>query len=286
VVALFFISGLTLNTRELFRELRNVKVHAYVHLFTFLLFPLVVLATRFPFDRYYGGQLTLGLYLLAAVPITISSCIALTTVAGGNRAAALFNAVSTNMLGIVLSPFLFKLLARMGDLVVEVDALAVLLKLVKIVIVPFAVGQLVRPWRPAAAFADRHRAAFSRASMYVILFIVYLGFCGTVTRMRGQPAGSGIGTPALVGLGGYLLALNVALLLIITLTARLMRFGKQDRIALLFSAPQKTLALGLPMVISICESSPDLSVGVLSIPVIMYHPIQLVVASIIKDWEL
>ena len=80
-------------------------------------------------------------------------------------------------------------------------------------------------------------------------------------------------------------ALNVILLAIVRLSAQVLGFPIKDRIALRFAAPQKTLALGIPFVLSLCESTPELVVGIITIPIIMYHPIQLIIASSLKDWK-
>ena len=50
-----------------------------------------------------------GLTVLACLPTTVNMCVVLTASAGGNVAAALFNAVVGNALGVVATPALLLL---------------------------------------------------------------------------------------------------------------------------------------------------------------------------------
>jgi sodium/bile acid cotransporter 7 len=63
---------------------------------------------------------------------------------------------------------------------------------------------------------------------------------------------------------------------------RLFGFNEKDRIAILFCAPQKTLAMGLPLIAAVLSSRPELE-GLATLPVILYHPIQLVIAGFLEQ---
>ena len=52
---------------------------------------------------------------------------------------------------------------------------------------------------------------------------------------------------------------------------------RADRISALYCGTQKTLALGAPLLAILFELNPDL--GLLSLPIVLYHPVQLLVGG-------
>ena len=56
---------------------------------------------------------------------------------------------------------------------------------------------------------------------------------------------------------------------------------REDRVALLYVAPQKTLALGVPL-LSIYFADQDL-LGVVLLPLVFYHPFQILVAGLLRS---
>ena len=276
IATIFAVTGLGLRTRHVFDQVGQVRTHLVTQILSFVVFPCAVLATHWPFDSAADGQLTVGLYALAAVPTTISSCVVFTSLAGGNSAAAMFNAVLGNVLGIVVSPFVFLLLARAGAVELRVDKLGILLKIGALVLLPFAAGQLAR--LRFHRFAEARRPVFRRVNSSAILLVVYLAFCGLFSR-----GSSGLRTAHFVGLGIYATLLNLLMLAVAGGVARLARFGREERTAVLFAASQKTLAMGLPLTIAFCEQSPHLAVEIVALPLIFYHAIQLVVGSFVIE---
>ena len=105
-----------------------------------------------------NGHLLWGVYALAVFPTTISSCIVLTQLVRGNAAAAIFNAVLANMLGVFVSPLLLTLLlSTEGAAMPMAEVGRIFLALGAKVLAPFVAGQLIRT--QARAFADRHITA-------------------------------------------------------------------------------------------------------------------------------
>ena len=276
IATIFALTGLGLRTRHVFDQVGQIPTHVVTQLLCFIAFPCAVLATHWPFDSIADGQLSVGLYALAAVPTTISSCVVFTSLAGGNSAAAMFNAVLGNVLGIVVSPFVFLLLARAGAVELQVDKLGILLKIGVLVLLPFVAGQLAR--LRCQRFAEARRPLFRRINSSAILLVVYLAFCGLFSQ-----GPSGLRAVHFVGLGVYAGLLNLLMLALAAGAGRLSRFGRGERIAVLFAASQKTLAMGLPLTIAFCEQSPHLTVEIVALPLIFYHAIQLVVGSFVIE---
>ena len=276
IVTIFVLTGLTVGTAQLGREIRNWPLHLGVQLTTFVVYPLVFAVVHVPFDGVADGQITLGLYLLAALPTTISSCVVLTSLAGGNREGALFNAVGGNLAGIVLSPLVFLFLIRAGDVTLEFDRASVALRIAGLVLLPFAVGHVLRLW--LAGITDRHRALLRRVNTGAILLIVYLALCGAFGRDTGSVSLTVLG--ALAGGGALIYGAMASLLWVL---GGVLPFAREDRIALLFAGSQKTLAFGLPLVLAFCEQVPGISPEIVALPMIVFHPVELLIASFMVD---
>ena len=63
--------------------------------------------------------------------------------------------------------------------------------------------------------------------------------------------------------------------------ARLLKFAPEDRVAAMFLGAQKTLALGVPMIAIYFSGQPEL-LATAPLPIIFYHPFQLLVAGVIR----
>jgi len=276
VAVIFFVTGVSLETRNLFKAVGSFKIHAFIQAFSFVLFPLLVSATHFPLDAMSGGQLTIGLYALACVPTTMSSCVVFTMLAGGNRAVALLNAVAGNLMGLVLSPLLFVALARAGQVEVDIDKLLILRKIGTLVVLPFVAGQIC-PARITSFFCNRKRLC-AGINESAILMVVFFSFC-SLFRMESHS----LTARHLLLLAAYLVAVHLATLGAVVVSVPALRVSREDRIAATFTAPQKTLAFGLPLIMVFCAKTPDISPGLVSLPLILYHSIQLVVSAFVKD---
>merc|ERR1712146_837764 len=113
-----------------------------------------------------------------------------------------------------------------------------------------------------------------RFSEILLLYIVYATFCNTFyVGVDAQPEEFAILLTILIPL--YLLYCTVCFF---TATLECLRYERADVIAVLFCSTQKTVALGIPLITAIYEESDN--AGILSIPVLIYHPMQLVIGSL------
>jgi sodium/bile acid cotransporter 7 len=273
VVIIFVLQGLVLALGALREGLLRWRLHVLVQLFTYVVFPLLGIAGDLIFGRFLAEELRLGFLFLAVLPTTVSTAIVFTALAGGNTAGALVNATVSNLLGVVVTPLWVGLLLEVrGE---PVSVLPLVRELVLLIVLPLALGQCLRP--ALRAWVDPRRAAVNRVNSALVLFIVYVAFCGTV--QSGVFATHGWGPAGVAALGAALLFSVVMLLAL--LAARTMRLSPSDRIAALFCAPQKTLASGVPMANLIFSANPAL--GLILLPVMFYHPIQLMVGALLID---
>jgi solute carrier family 10 (sodium/bile acid cotransporter), member 7 len=265
VALIFLLHGLALAPARLRAGALQWRLHTLVQLATFVLFPLLgmALVAVGPYD----GALGLGILFLCALPSTVSSSVALTAVARGNVAGALFNATLSNSIGVLLTPlwraFLVSGRSRalpLGPVIVDLACWLLL---------PLALGQLLRPW--LGSWAARNKRWLSPIDRLTILLLVYTSFCDSMVA----GVWSSHGVLALLQVGLACLLLLAAVMLIVALASR--NCSPEDRSAALFCGSKKTLASGVPMARVIFGADPSLSLILL--PLMLFHPLQLVVCS-------
>ncbi len=274
VALIFLFQGLTIPTSALHHGLKNWRLHLLVQGFIFVLFPALGMIFDAVAGSYLPPDLRIGFLYLCVLPSTISTSPVLTTMAGGNTVGAVFNAVLSNLLGMVLTPLWSAWLMHasgqnrpLGPVLQEV-ALYLLL--------PLAIGQIIR--QKYARWIDPRKKRFGNSSSALILFIVFAAFCNSVKTEVWQKYGWGV---TLKTAGGVVILFFLATALADGL-AILLRLGRGDKIVAVFSSPHKTLASGVPMAEAIFgQSHPGFTLILL--PLMFYHPLQLFVCGLIAD---
>ncbi len=111
---------------------------------TFMVFPLVGWLAQPLWALLLPPPLVQGMLVLCALPATVQSAIALTSIARGNIPAAVCSASASTLLGIVFTPLLVgALLAHSGN---TGDPLQAVSRIAVQLLLPFALGDLLRPW--------------------------------------------------------------------------------------------------------------------------------------------
>ena len=267
VVVIFLASGLALPSERVRTAAGDWRVHAFVQGFSLVLVPLMVLALDPLLAALGVGEpLRLGIAFLACLPTTITSGVVFTRSAGGDEALALVNAVLGNLLGLVLTPLALLLLIGRSA---EIPLLPVLRELALLVLLPFAVGQLLR--LRLAAWAAAHRALLSNTPQAMVAVVLWLVFSAALQHGSGLSAG----TVALLVLG--IAAAHAGLLLLAWTGGAAL--DRPRRIAATIVATQKTAALGAPLLAIVFGGRPD--AAAIALPLIIYHPLQLLVAGVL-----
>ncbi|MCD5994295.1 bile acid:sodium symporter [Pseudomonas sp. CDFA 602] len=273
VFVVFFLHGVNLSSEQIKKGLSNWRLHLMIQAFTFLVFPLIWLACDKLLGSYVPALLMLGFFYLCALPSTISSSVALTGSAGGNVPAAILNASMSSVLGIFITPWLVSLVVGTGA--GGIDLGDTLLDLCAMLLLPLVLGQLLRPL--LGKFFSRHKKYTNLIDKIVILLLVYAAFCNSMLSGTWQSQGNNVLVMAFAGTA-VLLAL---ILLLTTRTAKALKFDHADKVAAVFCATKKSLAAGAPMAALIFGSNPGL--GLILLPIMIYHPMQLIVCSIIAE---
>ena len=267
IVLLFFLHGAKLSREAVLAGAGHWRLHLTVLAISFALFPLL----GFGISILPGlpPLVASGMLFLTLLPSTVQSSIAFTSIARGNVAAAVCAATFSNLLGIFLTPLLMAALMRTSGAGMSFAAVE---KILLQLLLPFVVGQLSRPW--LAGFVTRHKLAITYVDRGSVLLVVYTAFSAAVVEglWRNMPL-------SVLALIAGLCAVLLALVLTITLEAgRLLGFSRADAIVLQFCGSKKSLASGVPMASVLF---PAALVGVVILPLMLFHQLQLIVCAII-----
>lgn len=276
IAVVFFLYGLTLAPERLKAGALHWRLHLLVQGMCFIGFPLLVIGLGAPLKGHLPDALWLGFLYLAALPGTIASAVAMTGLARGNVPAAVFNATISGLIAVVATPALMALTAGMTG--VSLPLGAVILKVVLLIVLPMALGQLARRW--LAAWAGRNARWLKPLDRAIILAIVANAFCDAMVQ--------GLWTQQRPLIVLEAAAACIALFWIAHgltgLIAGWLGLDRADRIAALLSATQKSLATGVPLAPVIFGPVPQL--GLIILPIMLYHLAQLITVGVLAGrWQ-
>jgi sodium/bile acid cotransporter 7 len=267
IFSLFFFHGLRLSHEAVWAGLKHWRLQLAVLVFGFGALPLLGLSVSVLAPDFLSAELWLGVLFLCVLPSTVQSAIAASSMAQGNVAASVIAAALSNLSGVILTPLIFAALAQVGGAGGDLSTIG---RIAGLLLLPFALGQMARYW--LAAWAERHRVWIGRLDRTTILITVYVAFSAAVVdglwaRLDGAEMLRLFAVVCVllgVAMGGAW-ALGGALGL-----------AREDRITLLFSGAQKSLATGAPMARILF---PAAQAGMIVIPLMLYHQLQLTVSA-------
>ena len=267
IAFLFFLYGARLSTQEALNGLKHWRLHLTILAFTFVVYPLIGIALR-PLTAFISHDMYLGILFLTLVPSTVQSSVAFTSIAKGNVAGAIVSASTSNLVGVFITPSLVMLLMGTGG-GVHIDT-SVFREIALLLLAPFILGQLTRRW--VGKFAQ------SKATKVVdrgsIAMVVYSAFSKGVV----DGIWSSISIWELAFLVAFA-AIFVAFMLWLTKkVSEKLGFKRADTVAIEFCGSKKSLATGLPMA-SVIFASGGTSLGLLILPLMIYHQVQLMMCS-------
>ncbi|WP_049359105.1 bile acid:sodium symporter family protein [Corynebacterium aurimucosum] len=267
IAFLFFLYGARLSTQEALNGLKHWRLHLTILAFTFVVYPLIGIALR-PLTAFISHDMYLGILFLTLVPSTVQSSVAFTSIAKGNVAGAIVSASTSNLVGVFITPALIMLLMGTGG-GVHIDT-SVFGEIALLLLAPFIVGQLTRRW--VGKFAQ------SKATKVVdrgsIAMVVYSAFSKGVV----DGIWSSISIWELAFLVAFAAILVAFMLWLTKKVSEKLGFKRADTIAIEFCGSKKSLATGLPMA-SVIFASGGTSLGLLILPLMIYHQVQLMMCS-------
>lgn len=268
IALLFFFHGAKLSRDAILAGMGHWRLHLTVLASTFVLFPLLGLAAGLLPASILSPVIATGILYLCLLPSTVQSSIAFVSIAGGNVPAAICSASASNLLGIFITPLLVGLLMNTGGQAgISLAALeAIILQL----LVPFVAGHLARPL--IGRFVQKHKQTISYTDRGSILLVVYSAFSAAV--VEGLWHKVALSDLLVISTASMIL---LALVLGVTgLVGRWLGFTLADRIVLVFCGSKKSLVSGVPMAGVLF---PVTQVGLIILPLMIFHQIQLLVCT-------
>jgi len=155
----------------------------------------------------------------------------------------------------------------------EIDFFHIVGKLVLQVLVPVALGILLNPrW---GKWADRYKVQLKYFDQTIILIIVYTAFCESFEKNMFAT----LSWLELIGLAVAMLALFFIAYGCIGFLCRLLHFNYEDRVTATFCGSKKSMVHGTVMSKVLFPGSTV--TGILLLPLMLYHALQLIVVSLL-----
>jgi sodium/bile acid cotransporter 7 len=273
VVFIFILAGLGLKTEEFRKAFQRLGFNSFIQVFNLGIVSSIVFGISRGLTAVGAIPQSLadGMVVCASLPLTINMCLVLTKSSGGDEASAIFNAAFGNMIGVFLSPILI-----LGYLGVSgnVEVWTIFYKLGLRVVLPVTIGQALQKYSPAVVtFNKKHKQKFKKAQQLCLVFIVYTVFCRTFSKEDDETKVQDI----------FLMIAILFCILVLVMSLSWISLGllfpdkPTLRVFGLFGCTHKTVAMGVPLINAIYEKDP--LVGLYTLPLIIWHPMQLVLGS-------
>lgn len=270
IALLFFLHGAKLPTQAVIAGLAHWRLHGLVFACTFLLFPAAGLALRPLMEPAIGPELYRGMLFLCALPATVQSAIAFTSMARGNVPAAICSAATSSLIGIFITPLL--VLLMLGAAVQSMPLGEAIGKIMVQLMVPFIAGQICRRW--IGAWVEKNKAWLKYVDQCSIYLVIYTAFSRAVV----EGIWHHLPLWQLATLTVACCILLAIILLLVNFIARRLNFSIEDRITILFAGSKKSLASGVPMAQVLFSGA---AMGTLLLPLMLFHQIQLMVCAVL-----
>ena len=271
IVTLFFVHGARLSRTAVIGGFTRLRLHLTILAFCFAAFPLIGLGFVALVGPLIGERFLPGILFLCALPTTVASSIAMVSMARGNVAASVIAAALSSMAGVVLTPLAFALMLSTATGSAGIAGIG---KIALTLALPFALGQLARPW--IGGWIEAHPAVTRTLDRVTILLAVYVALSAAL----GSGLLSGLSAQAFLTLLAAMLALLTIAGTAAVLAARLLGFDHGDRMALLFAGVQKSVVSGTPMARVLF---PGAEAGLIIVPLLVYYVPMLTISAILAS---
>lgn len=267
VFLLFFLNGMRLSRADVARGMVNWRYLSVLVIWSFGVLALVGMGLSRVLDGVLPPLVALGFLYLGALPSTVQSATAYTSMAGGNVAVAVVAAALVNILGVFVSVPIFSALG--GGAEAELGASG-LVRIFLILILPFALGQALQS--RGGQFVHDHPVLVRWLDRAAISIAVYVAFSGAVEQGIWGLLDAASWAWLLAGLTGMLLVAYGGAWLV----GGAMRLARADRIAFLYGGAHKSIAMGAPLALVLF---PRETAGLVLVPLLVYHLLQLAVSA-------
>lgn len=266
---LFFMHGAKLDFKTIVEAVFHWRLHCLIFLTTFFVFPLLGFCLQFLPDSILPKNIAIGFLFLCTLPATVQSAIAFTSIAKGNVAAAVCSASASTLLGVIVTPVLITLLMK-TEISHSVSLFESIESIIIKLIVPFFSGNIARHW--IKNWVHKNKKLINKVDRISILLVVYVAFSDAVVHGIWHQ----IDLYSFFMIVCFSVILLVMILMFTTYASRFLKFNKADEITIVFCGSKKSLANGIAMASILF---PAASVGIILLPLMLFHQIQLMICS-------
>lgn len=272
IIGIFLVSGVSLKSIQACSGLYAAVLLGFVMIL--FVTPLIIIPLQLLPTLGFSTTLTAGLCVFCSVPTTLSSGIVLVEAAGGNVQLALILTTLTNSIGVVTIPFMVSYIFRQSA---KIDRLAMFHELVIFVLVPLVCGVVTRTLSTTVREkVDLWKPSLTLFNNSLILSTVWM----TVSEAQPQVLKQSLFD--LIAL--VVLAFLVHLVFLAVAYAVTRSFDESLSRAMIVMISQKSLPKCV-MLISALPPSLSAGAGVLLIPCIVGHAVQLLFdAYMVSQW--
>jgi len=255
-----FFTGINLDFNKISFKRKMCLSIALSNSITLIFAPITFFLIAYYVFSLTGGLL-IGVIVLSILPTTIISHIVLCEMAGGNSLLSIINTVISNILSLITIPvFLYIFIEKESHL----SIFQLVSRTFMILILPILLSQIVK--RVLITKISRHYKVFPIFSQIIVLIFIFISF----SINKNLIVSSLSFNSELIKIPIIAFLLHVILLIIAYLGGKVFYIPSAERISILFSSSQKTLPLGMALMLSIF---PNATQGTMVIA--FYHLIQL-----------
>lgn len=266
IIFIFFFSGLTLNLSRVSSGMKDHKSIVTALGLIFIAAPLIAVCFSFlPVE----GDIIIGIFLVSAMPTTLSSGVVMTGKAGGNIANALLITIIAGFIAVFTVPYTLELLLKLtGDtVVVALDKARMISKLAFFVLCPLMAGMLIRFL--STPFFERNEKVFMLLNQWFVLSIIWMAM-SQAKLVIVENSGN------LPLIAGVVFLFHALLLAAAFFSTRVLKLKPGKRESVIFMGGQKTLPLAVIIQITFFPQYP-----VVLVVCVLHHAIHLLTDSYI-----
>ena len=267
IFLLFLVNGMRIARGEIAKGLANWRFFGPLFLWVFGVMALAGWGLGALASTVLPPLVALGFVYLGVLPSTIQSATSYTTLANGNAALSVVGAALINIAGVFISAPLFALLG--GESGANIGS-EMIVRISVILVLPFLIGQAVQGWTRDWNVERKSQVAW--LDRIVIGIAVYVAFSGAVEE----------GLITMFSASDWAVLLGLVVLLLVLATggawslSGVLGYPREDRIAFLFAAAQKSVAIGAPLAAILFPAE---VAGFVIAPLLLYHLLQLMWAA-------
>ncbi len=255
-----FMVGLEQHLPALAAQFRKVGAISLSLILSFIVFPILSWAVAQLFFNFGVGAplaapVIAGFVVLGAVPTTLTSAVIYTRLDKGNDRLALIIVLLSQFLCVLVTPALVSLFLAKTT---ELNLAQMIIQLCLYFLLPLALGMLCGRFLPL----EKLKPYLMRPEQLIVALFVFMG-AGHIPRE------TALSVVAKCFLAVILLQLGYVVLIRLVIK----KFNSNDQTALFFTSSQKTLSVGLYLLLSYFPSAAIL-------PMVLYHLLQLTIGRL------